>query len=273
MAKKNFAYETYKNVEAARNYKTQKDRDRYIASMEARTAADEMPFLRKHLPKRFQRVLEIGSGSGRILHALLADGRADEAVGIEISPSRVAFGRQWAHDAGFTVEHQVGDILRMTPKGKFDVVLCVTTILPFFDLLQKNGLDVVFKKAHALLQPGGYLVLETYTFAKVRHLCKMNGGKVRLWEEYRPGDPFRFHLAEYAWDDTRNILTDTSYNLMREELFVDGPTTRMSHFEPATVIVKRLKKAGFKSVQLFGQFDSSPYKEGVSERLVLIARV
>jgi SAM-dependent methyltransferase len=271
--KKNFAYETYKNVEASKNYKTPADRERYIRSMEKRTDAEDMLFLRKHLPPRLNRVLEVGSGSGRILHALLTEGRAQSAVGVEISPSRVQFGKDWAKKKKISnVEHIAGDILTLTPKGSFDAVLCMTTIFPFFDMLEKDGLRKVLKKIYALLNPGGTLVLESSTFTDLIKQCKDNKGSVKIWEEYRAGDPFQFHLMHYSWDEKKRHLQDVSYNLMRDRLFVDGPTTKRWHIEDSTSLIKKVTAAGFKHSKLFGGFDSAPYREGVSDRIILIAQ-
>jgi len=269
--KKNFAYETYKNVEAPQNYKTAAKRGRYIRSMEKRTDAEDMRFLRNRLPK-VERVLEIGSGSGRILHALLTEGRAQGAVGVEISPSRVRFGKAWAKQKKIKkVEHVAGDILRLTPKGSFDAVLCMTTIFPFFDMLEKDGLKKVLKKSYTLLNPGGFLVLESSTFIETIKQCKDNGGSVRIWEEYRAGDPFRFHLMRYSWDEKKRQLEDVSYNLMRDKLFVDGPTTKRWHIENSASLIQKVKAAGFKNIELFGGFNSSSYTEGVSDRIILVA--
>lgn len=272
--KTNFAYETYKNVEAPRNYKTQQERVQYIERLKKRTDETEMPFLRKHLPRHLDAILEIGSGSGRILHALVQEGVADTAVGIEISPSRVAFGKRWARESGIKgVRHEVGDILRRAPAGNFDAALCMTSIFPFFDMLEKNGLEKMLRRAQNVLKPGGYLVLESVTFVHEIALCRAGGGSAQIWEEYAEGDPFRFNLVRYDWDEKKRHLSAVSYNVMRDRLFVDGPTIKKWHMETGAALKERLKKAGFSRMQLFGDFDSSAYVEGKSPRCIMLARL
>lgn len=271
--RKNFALETYRNVEADSNYATEKDRKRYENAMFVRTKRTELPFLKKQFPHGAGDVLEVGSGSGRILHALLRAKLAKSAVGIEISPSRVRFGKKWAHALGLSrVQHRVGDILSMDVPEKFDTILCVTSIFPFFDMLERGGLLKALRKMRRMLRPRGALVLESVTFNKEISLCRATGGVARVWEEYAKGDPFRFNLVEYTWDEEKRVLVARSHNVMRDRAFVDAPTIKKWHLESAESLARVLRRTGFKSIRFFGDFDSSVYKEGKSLRLVAIAR-
>lgn len=272
MEKKNFAYETYKNVEASSNFNSPKDRILYQKALLERTLKKEIPFLSKHFPKRFFSVLEIGSGSGRILHALLMNGLAKEALGIEISPSRVAFAKAWAKELKLSARHTVGNILHKVPIEKFDAVLCLTSIYPFFDLLEKNGLRKVLRNTRELLNPTGHIVLETVTFAKEIEQCNIAGGSVQVWEEYSKGDPFRFNLVHYEWDKKKRYLNATSYNVMRNNLFVDGPTIKKWHMQTASSLRSLLLEEGYKDIHFYGEFDSSRYIEGKSHRCIVIAK-
>jgi 2-polyprenyl-3-methyl-5-hydroxy-6-metoxy-1,4-benzoquinol methylase len=273
MKKKNFAFETYKNVEAVSNFASLKDRRSYADALLAKTYKNELPFLRKHIPQ-VDSVIEIGSGSGRILHSLLREGRVKEARGIELSPSRVRFGKWWAQEGGYSgVGHEVGDALAMSIKGQYDVVLCMTSIFPFFDMLKPNGFRTILRKIKKMLKPGGYLVLETVTFAHEVAHCRVEGGVARLWEEYGKGDPFRFNLIEYMWEEKKRHLTAHSYNVMRDRLFVDGPSTKKWHVMTGKALVALLREESFDRVQLFGDFDSSRYKEGESFRQIAVARL
>lgn len=274
MPKKNFAYETYKKVEASSNFATHKDKKRYAEALLARTKKHELPFLRRHL-KEVSSALEIGSGSGRILHAMREVGLVEKAQGIEISPSRIAFAKEWVRMSNIThVTHQVGDVLkRGTIKGTFDAILCMTSIYPFFNMLEKRGLRKVLRTVHSHLNPGGYLVLESVTFAKEIAHCRLDGGITRVWEEYGKRDPFRFNLIEYRWEEKKRHLTALSYNVMRDRLFVDGPSVKKWHMQTGESLRRELSKAGFKKIQFFGDFDSRSYTEERSPRCIVVARV
>lgn len=271
--KKNFAYETYRRVEADANYKTRADRKRYQNLLLERTRQTELPFLKKQFPRGLGSVLEVGSGSGRVLHALLMAGLASSAVGIEISPSRVRFGKKWAHELGIlNVVHKTGDILGMELERSFDTVLCVTSIFPFFDMLKKSGLMKALRTMKNALSPGGTLVLESVTFNEQTSLARAGGGVARVWEEYAKGDPFRFNLIEYVWDEKKRVLVAYSQNVMRNRAHVDAPTVKKWHLESAETLGRSLGRAGFRNIRFFGDFNSSVYKEGKSPRLIAIAR-
>ena len=270
--KRNFAYETYRSVEADSNYKTALDRRRYEDMLIARTKRTELPFLRKHFPQGTGAILEVGSGSGRILHALLLAGFAKSAVGIEISPSRVRFGKKWARKLGLSrVSHRTGDFLSMDVPEKFDTILCVTSIFPFFDMLEKEGLMKALRKMKKVLRPHGALVLESVMFNNEVSLARVSGGSARVWEEYAKGDPFRFNLVEYIWDERKRILVARSQNVMRDRAHVDAPTIKKWHLESAKTLEKSLRRAGFRNIRFFGDFDSSVYKEGNSPRIIAVA--
>ncbi|OGG59304.1 hypothetical protein A3C86_01480 [Candidatus Kaiserbacteria bacterium RIFCSPHIGHO2_02_FULL_49_16] len=270
--KRNFAYETYRSVEADSNYKTARDRKRYEDVLTARTKQTELPFLRKHFRNGTGSVLEVGSGSGRILHALLLAGLAKSAVGIEISPSRVRFGKKWAHKLGLSrVSHRTGDFLSMDVPEKFDAILCVTSIFPFFDMLEKGGLMKALRKMKKSLRPQGAIVLESVTFNNEVSLSRVSGGSARVWEEYAKGDPFRFNLVEYILDEKKRVLVARSQNVMRDRAHVDAPTIKKWHLESAETLGQSLRRAGFRNIRFFGDFNSSVYKEGKSPRIIAIA--
>ena len=270
--KRNFAYETYRSVEADSNYKTARDRKRYEDVLTARTKQTELPFLRKHFRNGTGSVLEVGSGSGRILHALLLAGLAKSAVGIEISPSRVRFGKKWARKLGLSrVSHRTGDFLSMDVPEKFDAILCVTSIFPFFDMLEKGGLMKALRKMKKSLRPQGAIVLESVTFNNEVSLSRVSGGSARVWEEYAKGDPFRFNLVEYILDEKKRVLVARSQNVMRDRAHVDAPTIKKWHLESAETLGQSLRRAGFRNIRFFGDFNSSVYKEGKSPRIIAIA--
>lgn len=272
--KRNFAYETYRRVEVGANYKTRADRKRYQNVLLERTRQAELPFLKKRFPRGLGSVLEVGSGSGRILHALLMAGLASSAVGIEISPSRVRFGKKWARELGISnVAHKAGDILAMKLEQSFNTILCVTSIFPFFDMLKKNGLMKALRTMKNALKPGGALVLESVTFNEQTSVARAGGGVAHVWEEYAKGDPFRFNLIEYIWDERKRVLVAHSQNVMRNRAHVDAPTTKKWHLESAETLGQSLRRAGFRNIRFFGDLNSSVYKEGKSPRLIAIARV
>jgi len=103
-------------------------------------------------------------------------------------------------------------------------------------------------------------------------LSTASGGAVRVWEEYAKGDPFRFNLVEYIWDERKRVLVARSQNVMRDRAHVDAPTIKKWHLESAETLRKSLRRAGFRNIRFFGDFDSSVYKEGKSPRIIAVAK-
>lgn len=103
----------------------------------------------RQLPSRFDRALDVGSGSGDLARLLAS--RAGAVHGIDVDPTIVARAREFT-DLAAPVTFTVGDALNEIPPGPYDVITCVATIhhLPFSDAL------TCFRKH---LAPGGSLVV------------------------------------------------------------------------------------------------------------------
>lgn len=272
--RKNFAYSAYKNVESPANFRTERERTGYRKLLMDRARRREVPFFRARFRGGLGKTLEVGSGNGRILYALERAGLIDRALGVEISPSRVAFANGWKKSNGSKlVESIIGDILttRLRGAGTYDTILCLTSIFPFFDELRRNGLGLFLARAHELLRPGGTLVLESETFAQEIACCELLGGTANLWSEFAKDDPFRFNLMRFEWHSTTRELVASTWYAKRNELFVDGPTTKRFHVQTRKMVEQRLALAGFGAVRVYGDYDSSRYRAG-GRRYIFIAR-
>ncbi len=266
--KKNFAYTTYKNVEAAENFTTPRSRAAYQKLLMDRVHKKEILFFKKIFPKGLGQTLEVGSGNSRILYALEKEGLLISGLGIEISPSRVAFANAWKKDLRSTkITTIVGDILTTPVPHMFDTILCLTSIFPFFDMLQKNGLATFLKKAHHMLKPGGTLILESVTFRDEIACCNTYNGSVNLWAEFKKDDPFQFNLVAYTWDAKKRTLAATSYNTKRHEHLIDGPTVKKWHMETPEEISRKLVDAGFSTPRTCSGYTSTPLKKDSFEYL------
>ncbi|MFE9442069.1 class I SAM-dependent methyltransferase [Streptomyces sp. NPDC006602] len=103
----------------------------------------------RQLPTRFDRALDVGSGSGDL--ARLLAGRAAAVVGADSDPVITARAQQLT-PAALPVTFTVTDAVAEFPAGSFDVITCVATIhhLPFTPALTSF-------RSH--LAPGGTLVV------------------------------------------------------------------------------------------------------------------
>ncbi|MGW1026909.1 class I SAM-dependent methyltransferase [Streptomyces sp. NPDC002577] len=103
----------------------------------------------RQLPRRFDRALDVGSGSGDLARLLAT--RAKEVHGIDSDPAIVGRAQELTAPAA-PVTFSVADALTGIPAGSYDVITCVAVIhhLPFTDALTAF---------HRHLAPGGTLVV------------------------------------------------------------------------------------------------------------------
>ncbi|MGW9031225.1 class I SAM-dependent methyltransferase [Streptomyces sp. NPDC055722] len=103
----------------------------------------------RQVPKRFDRALDIGSGTGDL--ARLLGRRANKVLGVDSDP-RIVAQAQHLTPADAPVAFTVADAMTNTPAGPFDVITCVATVhhLPFAQALTSF---------RSLLAPGGRLIV------------------------------------------------------------------------------------------------------------------
>jgi trans-aconitate methyltransferase len=104
----------------------------------------------RQLPRRFDRALDIGAGSGDLARLLAA--RAGTVQGLDADRAIVARARELT-DPAVPVTFTAGDALTETPPGPYDVITCVATIhhLPSF------AQALTHLRRH--LAPGGTLIV------------------------------------------------------------------------------------------------------------------
>ena len=143
------------------------------------------------------RVLEIGCGNGRLLVELARRGAVREALGVDVSASRIAFAREWAAEAGlegleFRDEDALG--LELEPES-FDAAICITGALGYFGAASPRLDGELLSLMRRAVRPGGLIVLELYPHPRERRLLEAAGGEINLWKELGGDDPWRFYLS------------------------------------------------------------------------------
>jgi SAM-dependent methyltransferase len=113
-----------------------------------------------HLPRGARRVLDLGTGGGRLLGLLLADRPELRGVGIDFSELMLASARE-LFDGAERVELVVHDLDRPLPElGRFDAVVSSFAI----HHLDHDRKRELYGEAFALLEPGG-------VFANLEHVA------------------------------------------------------------------------------------------------------
>ncbi|MFJ4030889.1 MULTISPECIES: class I SAM-dependent methyltransferase [Streptomyces] len=106
-------------------------------------------WIMRRLPRRFDRALDVGSGSGDL--ARLLAGRAASVQAVDSDPVITGQARKLT-PSGLPVTCTVADAMAELPAGPYDVITCVATVhhLPFSQALTR------FRRH---LAPGGTLVI------------------------------------------------------------------------------------------------------------------
>jgi SAM-dependent methyltransferase len=157
-----------------------------------------------HVPKDVRRVLDLGTGDGRLLALLLVERPEIEGVGLEISePMKRAAEERFAGDPRFElITHDLDDPL--PDLGTFDAVVSSFAIHHLEDERKRTLLDEIFE----ILEPGGM-------FANLEHVAS-------------PTE--RLHLAffeainepiENEDPSDRTVAVETQLAWLRESSFTD----------------------------------------------------
>lgn len=168
--------------------------------------------LLEFIPANARRVLDLGTGDGRLLALVkgrlaaggLDDGAEGEAVALDFSPAMLeAFRKRFASDSSVTVVAHNLDI-PLPDLGKFDAVVSSFAI---HHLVHERKREV-YAEIYALLNPGG-------VFCNLEHVASPSR---RLHEEFLQA----LGLTAETEDPSNKLLdVETQLKWLRELGFVD----------------------------------------------------
>ncbi len=243
---------------------------RYRAALLERTA-EQADFLLPRLGAA-ARVLEVGCGNGRLLLALAQRGALTEALGLDLSESRISFARQWAaEERRGELRFETADITRFAlPPEHFSAALCITGAFAYFEPLGPGSALALAAQLRAALEPGGTLCLELYPHPTYRRLMEAAGGPAQVWHELPPNDPWRFYLSRLSLDASGNVLTHEKTFVHRLTAKIDSGRRERLYLYTASSIEDLLVSAGFDNVCLYGGWSDERYSGG--ELMIVTAR-
>ena len=144
-----------------REWSTEEHAERFLARRDSYPRVDEgqAAFL-EFMPARARRVLDLGTGDGRLLALLRPACPFDAAVGLDVSePMLAAAGERFAGDEHVElVRHDLAEPL--PPLGSFDLVVSSLAI----HHLEHERKRSLYGEVFDLLEPGG-------TFANFEHVA------------------------------------------------------------------------------------------------------
>ncbi len=217
-------------------------------------------FRRLFVAHQVKRVLDCACGTGR--HLRLFHDLGCEVFGSDISPSMLAQAEKNLAASAFKTPLRQADF-RCLPESfaeRFDAVVCLAAIGYMPDEAQ-------FLKAFAsmseVLRKDGFLALTAIPTD-------------RQWRE-KP----RFALVADTPDCSRVFAMNYGANTVRYDILdlLRGPAgTELKTWSAELTVLLRddqerlLKAAGFRRVDFFGGYDSSPYDKAISNQMIVVAQ-
>ena len=198
-------------------------------------------------------VLDLGCGVGR--HSLELARRGFRVTGVDRTAIYVEEARQRAAAEELDLELLVGDMREFARDASFDAALSMLTSFSYFEDAAEN--QRVLRNAHRSLRPGGKLIIEMMGKENLARIFQEKD-----WHEIPGG----------FWLQEREVSDDWSHMNNRWILIRDGQVQefRLRHWlYAATELADMLRTAGFRSVDIYGGIDGSPYDRR-ARRLVAV---
>jgi len=201
-------------------------------------------------------ILDAGCGPGRIAVELAS--RGARVTGVDLIKSFLEAADESARDEGAEIELVQADLREFVRPAAFDAAVSLYTSFGYCDSIEEDM--QILKNIAVSLKPSGWFVLE------------MIGREIAV-RDFTEGEWFERGgftvLTEFsvvgAWEALRSRW-----------MLIDAEGRRLDHvFDQrlySAIELKRLMLAsGFSSVEIYGDFDFSPYNEK-ARTMVLVAR-
>lgn len=264
----------YEGFESSESFPTTQSLQNYRRLLLQKTER-QVAFIARHLGRRNLRVIDFGSGNGRLLVALALKGMLDLGIGVEISQSRVAFAQQWTADLNLnSIVHNVtADALEFADfeRGTFDLSVCITGAFGYFKPIRESAPVELLDKMRAAVKPSGYLLMELYQMPEKRkRLLALNEGKLRTWQPLPTEDRFAYYLDDFEYCEDRRVLRHGKIFIGRNGMIDAGRVEVMAYYTDVE-LVSLLRQNGFYGSKIYEGFEDMPYFEGQSPSLVVLA--
>jgi hypothetical protein len=250
----------YSEVEAPSNYSTPEELENYRhllleKSKPAAQCVKDAVYNGSRL-----KVLEVCSGSSRLLYALEQMDLLDVGYGVEVSQSRHRFAENWKASLGTTRVHNVqcsADEYHYAHAG-FNLVIMIDGALSYLYPCDPELPGRILRRAHQCLSRGGKLLME-FDVLSQEHLSVMKReGAFRVWNRGDEKDAFKYALYQtepMSWEHmvVQNTSTYLSRTTMEEK--IKRELYKYYSVEDLNVLLHGI---GF-SVQHYATFASEPY--------------
>ena len=203
------------------------------------------------------KILDAGCGPGRISVELAARGL--EVTGVDLIQSELDAAAESASAEGVDLELIKADLRTFKSDMKFDAAINLYTSFGYCDTIEE---DVqILQSIYASLKDNGFFILEN--ISREIAVQYFTEGE---WFERAGKTVLTQFSVEGAWEGLRSkwILIDDKTGERMEHEFVQ-------RLYSAVELRRLLVGIGFKSAEIYGDFDFSPYNEK-AKTMVIVAR-
>lgn len=213
-------------------------------------------------------LLDLGCGPGLYTSRLARLGHT--CVGIDFGPASIAYARAQAEREGLACTYFQED-LRAADFGAGHTDYDLTMfIFGEFNVFKPEDIRHILRKAHAVLRPGGMLLLEPHTFAAV----EKEGRTPPSWWATPHGlfsaQP-HLGLTENFWDAERAVATTRHYIVDAATGAVTRHAASMQAYTDAQYR-DLLTECGFKDVTFYPSLMGEPEKDAGYGLFALVGR-
>src|SRR5262249_21780232 len=129
------------------------------------------------------KVLELCSGSSRLLFSLHQKGLLETGVGVEVSPSRHRFAEAWKSALGATsITNVLGSVENYQfPDIDFDLIIIIDSALSYLYPCDPGLPCTVLQSCRARLAPAGIVLFENEILDDEQIRALKRDGAIRFW--------------------------------------------------------------------------------------------
>lgn len=203
------------------------------------------------------KILDAGCGPGRISVELALRGL--EVTGVDLIQSELDAAAETAADENVDLELVRADLRTFKSDKKFDCAVNLYTSFGYCDTIEEDA--QILKSIFDSLRDGGYFILENLS----RETAIVNFTEGEWFERAGKTVLTQFEVVG-AWEGLRSrwILIDNETGGRIDHEFVQ-------RLYSAVELKRIMLGIGFKSVEIYGNYDFSPYNQN-AKTMVIVAR-
>lgn len=207
--------------------------------------------------KKGSAILDAGCGPGRISVELASRGM--NVTGVDLIQSELDAAAESAEAEGVKLELVKADLRTYKADKQFDCAINLYTSFGYCDTIEEDVL--ILQNIYASLKDGGWFILENIS----RETAILYFTESEWFERAGKTVLTEFHV-EGAWEGLRSrwILIDNQTGERIDHEFVQRLYSGIE-------LKRILKGIGFTSVEVYGDFDFSPYNEK-ARTMVIVAK-